>query len=111
MRAVSDALIERVAAAVAPLGYRDLQLDDAAGLLLVSDYSSDLAPFALELTAVHEDVDRDGYQEELALGLCRGSGYKPYQTVVDLGEPAFECSTPARRREHVPVIDAVLRVS
>jgi hypothetical protein len=64
VRAVSDALIERVAAAVA-LGYRDLQLDDAAGLLLVSDYSSDLAPFALELTEVHEDVDRDGYQEEL----------------------------------------------
>jgi hypothetical protein len=33
-------------------------------------------------------------------GLCRGSGSKPYQTVVDLrteGEPGFKCSCPSRK--------------
>lgn len=30
-------------------------------------------------------------------GLCRGSGSKPYQTVVDLGGPAFKCSCPSRK--------------
>jgi hypothetical protein len=30
-------------------------------------------------------------------GLCQGSGSKPYQTIVDLGEPAFKCSCPSRK--------------
>lgn len=30
-------------------------------------------------------------------GLCRGSGGKPYQTVVDLGGPAYKCSCPSRK--------------
>lgn len=30
-------------------------------------------------------------------GLCQGSGSKPYQTVVDLGEPAYKCSCPSRK--------------
>lgn len=30
-------------------------------------------------------------------GLCQGSGKKPYQTIVDLGEPAFKCSCPSRK--------------
>ncbi|HST66017.1 MAG TPA: SWIM zinc finger family protein [Mycobacteriales bacterium] len=30
-------------------------------------------------------------------GLCRGSGSKPYQTVVDLGGPAYKCSCPSRK--------------
>ena len=30
-------------------------------------------------------------------GLCRGSGSKPYQTVVDLGGPASKCSCPSRK--------------
>jgi hypothetical protein len=30
-------------------------------------------------------------------GLCRGSGSKPYQTCVDLDEPAFRCSCPSRK--------------
>ncbi|MBY8880420.1 SWIM zinc finger family protein [Actinacidiphila acidipaludis] len=30
-------------------------------------------------------------------GLCKGSGRTPYQTVVDLGGPAFRCSCPSRK--------------
>jgi hypothetical protein len=30
-------------------------------------------------------------------GLCQGSGAKPYETAVDLGEPAFRCSCPSRK--------------
>jgi SWIM zinc finger len=30
-------------------------------------------------------------------GLCRGSGSKPYQTCIDLDEPAFRCSCPSRK--------------
>ncbi|PJJ60477.1 SWIM zinc finger family protein [Hymenobacter chitinivorans] len=29
-------------------------------------------------------------------GECAGSGARPYQTAVDLGEPAFKCSCPSR---------------
>jgi hypothetical protein len=30
-------------------------------------------------------------------GLCQGSGSKPYQTCVDLAEPAYRCSCPSRK--------------
>ncbi|MGW1763550.1 SWIM zinc finger family protein [Streptomyces sp. NPDC002073] len=30
-------------------------------------------------------------------GLCKGSGSKPYQTVVDLTGPAYKCSCPSRK--------------
>lgn len=30
-------------------------------------------------------------------GLCQGSGHTPYQTCVDLTEPAYRCSCPSRR--------------
>jgi hypothetical protein len=30
-------------------------------------------------------------------GLCKGSGAKPYQTVVDLSGPAYKCSCPSRK--------------
>ncbi|MER6916982.1 SWIM zinc finger family protein [Streptomyces sp. NPDC000594] len=30
-------------------------------------------------------------------GLCRGSGSRPYQTVVDLSGPAYTCSCPSRK--------------
>jgi hypothetical protein len=37
-------------------------------------------------------------QDERALwGECQGSGAKPYQTVIDLTEPAFKCSCPSRK--------------
>jgi hypothetical protein len=30
-------------------------------------------------------------------GLCAGSGKNPYQTIVDLGGPAYKCSCPSRK--------------
>lgn len=30
-------------------------------------------------------------------GECQGSGAKPYQTAIDLSEPAFKCSCPSRK--------------
>jgi hypothetical protein len=67
----ADALIERTATAVAE-GYRDLDLTEAAGLLLSIYYdgaAEQLAPLALELRAgeVTPDVDRDGWQRELGM--------------------------------------------
>jgi SWIM zinc finger len=38
-----------------------------------------------------------GQDERAVWGLCRGSGKKPYQTQVDLSEPAFKCSCPSRK--------------
>jgi SWIM zinc finger len=40
-----------------------------------------------------------GYAAELATvwGLCQGSGRNPYQTCVDLTEPAYRCSCPSRK--------------
>jgi hypothetical protein len=33
----------------------------------------------------------------LVWGLCQGSGANPYQTCVDLAEPAYRCSCPSRK--------------
>lgn len=30
-------------------------------------------------------------------GLCQGSGKNPYQTAIDMSEPAFKCSCPSRK--------------
>lgn len=38
-----------------------------------------------------------GRSERAAWGLCQGSGKTPYQTQIDLGEPAFRCSCPSRK--------------
>jgi SWIM zinc finger len=38
-----------------------------------------------------------GAVEQSAWGECQGSGAKPYQTRIDLGEPAFQCSCPSRK--------------
>jgi len=39
-------------------------------------------------------VQSDG---QAAWGECQGSGASPYQTKIDLGEPAFHCSCPSRK--------------
>lgn len=43
-----------------------------------------------------------GRSDRAAWGLCQGSGKDPYQTRVDLSEPAFKCSCPSRKfpRKH-----------
>jgi hypothetical protein len=38
-----------------------------------------------------------GRSDRAVWGLCQGSGKDPYQTRVDLGEPAFKCSCPSRK--------------
>ncbi|WP_375426561.1 SWIM zinc finger family protein [uncultured Friedmanniella sp.] len=35
--------------------------------------------------------------DQLLWGVCRGSGSKPYEVVVDPGAPAFTCSCPSRK--------------
>ena len=38
-----------------------------------------------------------GFDREILWGECQGSGKNPYQTVVELSEPAFKCSCPSRK--------------
>jgi hypothetical protein len=38
-----------------------------------------------------------GKSDRALWGLCQGSGAKPYETTVDLAEPAFRCSCPSRK--------------
>lgn len=38
-----------------------------------------------------------GRTENAVWGLCQGSGSKPYQSQIDLTEPAFKCSCPSRK--------------
>ncbi len=38
-----------------------------------------------------------GRDDRAAWGECQGSGSKPYQTRIDLAEPAFGCSCPSRK--------------
>ncbi|WP_406265251.1 SWIM zinc finger family protein [Nocardia sp. NBC_00881] len=59
-----------------------------------------LAPDASSLSAARKLADRwrGAGQHGVALwGRCRGSGAMPYQTVVDLSGPAYNCSCPSRK--------------
>lgn len=38
-----------------------------------------------------------GQSDRALWGECQGSGATPYQTVIDLNEPAFKCSCPSRK--------------
>jgi len=38
-----------------------------------------------------------GLEDNVLWGECQGSGAKPYQVQIDLGEPAFKCSCPSRK--------------
>ena len=38
-----------------------------------------------------------GVDETAIWGACQGSGSNPYQTQIDLAEPAFKCSCPSRK--------------
>src|SRR5262249_14890415 len=38
-----------------------------------------------------------GEDATVVWGLCLGSGSSPYQTCVDISEPAFKCSCPSRK--------------
>ena len=90
---MSEPLIDEVVAAVAP-GYLELPLEDAAGILLAQMWGDELAPFALELTEVHDDVMPDGYQEELG--------------APDLGEEASFDELRTRVQEDEGLLNAYL---
>jgi len=38
-----------------------------------------------------------GVNDSAIWGACQGSGSSPYQTQIDLAEPAFKCSCPSRK--------------
>ncbi|WP_406232606.1 DUF5691 domain-containing protein [Nocardia sp. NBC_01009] len=61
---------------------------------------SALAPDASSLSAARKLAGRwhgAGYHDTALWGLCKGSGAKPYQTIVDLAGPAYKCSCPSRK--------------
>jgi hypothetical protein len=63
-------------------------------LALAPDQESAKAGQGLSSPKQWENLGRD----EIALwGEIRGSGSKPYQTRIDLREPAFKCSCPSRK--------------
>src|SRR5690349_22787619 len=63
-------------------------------LALAPDASSGRAARALSAPTPWSGVGAVG---ALVWGLCRGSGSRPYQTVVDLTGPASSCSCPSRK--------------
>ncbi|WP_169816260.1 SWIM zinc finger family protein, partial [Nocardia miyunensis] len=59
-----------------------------------------LAPDAASLAAarkLHGRWGSTGCCDTALWGLCKGSGAKPYQTIVDLSGPAYKCSCPSRK--------------
>jgi hypothetical protein len=61
-----------------------------------------LAPDGASVKSAHELSEAKKWASFFAAGSalwgeCQGSGSKPYQTVVDLTEPAFKCSCPSRK--------------
>lgn len=61
-----------------------------------------LAPDAASAKAAQGLTTRNkwvtlGADEQVIWGECQGSGAKPYQTAIDLSEPAFQCSCPSRK--------------
>jgi hypothetical protein len=59
-----------------------------------------LAPDASSLAAARQLPGRwneTGWHGTALWGLCRGSGSRPYRTIVDLGGPAYRCSCPSRK--------------
>ncbi|HEU4999746.1 MAG TPA: SWIM zinc finger family protein [Lapillicoccus sp.] len=63
-------------------------------LALAPDASSERAARSLATPAPWTGTGAAG---PLVWGLCRGSGSRPYQTVVDLAGPASSCSCPSRK--------------
>ena len=63
-------------------------------LTLAPDASSAKSGRGLAVTSKWPTLGRD---DRSAWGECKGSGKKPYQTRIDLSEPAFKCSCPSRK--------------
>ncbi len=79
------------------VGSADVARWSAAQVLaLAPDGSARRAGQSLSTAAPWQET---GWAPEAATvwGLCQGSGQNPYQTCVDLSEPAFHCSCPSRK--------------
>ena len=63
-------------------------------IALAPDVASAKAGRSLATASKWQNVGQD---ERAVWGECQGSGAKPYQTVIDLHEPAFKCSCPSRK--------------
>lgn len=63
-------------------------------LALAPDPSSSSAGQTLGTPSKWKSIARS---ERAIWGLCQGSGKDPYQTRIDLSEPAFKCSCPSRK--------------
>lgn len=63
-------------------------------IALAPDAASAKAGRSLATASKWQNV---GQNERAVWGECQGSGAKPYQTVIDLSEPAFKCSCPSRK--------------
>ena len=63
-------------------------------IALAPDAASAKAGRSLATASKWQNVGRD---DRALWGECQGSGAKPYQTVIDLNEPAFKCSCPSRK--------------
>lgn len=63
-------------------------------IALAPDAASAKAGRSLATASKWQNV---GQTERALWGECQGSGAKPYQTVIDLSEPAFKCSCPSRK--------------
>src|SRR6187397_2422956 len=63
-------------------------------IALAPDAASAKAGRSLATVSKWKNVGQD---ERALWGECQGSGAKPYQTVIDLNEPAFKCSCPSRK--------------
>ena len=63
-------------------------------IALATDAASAKAGRSLAAASKWQNVGQD---EGALWGECQGSGAKPYQTVIDLSEPAFKCSCPSRK--------------
>jgi SWIM zinc finger len=63
-------------------------------IALAPDPASAKAGRSLAIASKWQNVGQD---ERALWGECQGSGAKPYQTVIDLNEPAFKCSCPSRK--------------
>ncbi|MFE3055639.1 DUF5691 domain-containing protein [Nocardia sp. NPDC059239] len=65
-----------------------------------ADHVGSLAPDAASLTAARKLRGKwsgTGIHDTALWGRCRGSGSRPYQTIVDLSGPAYKCTCPSRK--------------
>ncbi|MDX2106733.1 MAG: SWIM zinc finger family protein [Candidatus Melainabacteria bacterium] len=74
---------------MSPVNYNREQV-----LALAPDESSRKAGEGLATTRKWSNL---GIDDRSLWGECQGSGSRPYQTCIDLGEPAFKCTCPSRK--------------